>query len=273
MSDVYLEHWGQVLRLPLGETLVGRARRCRLRFSDPTVSRVHLRIIVTASEITAEDLNSRAGSWINGKRLDGRCRLGFGDVLRVGTREFTLQEQVDTSRLTHEIIQFNATDLANDALADDEQAARLPTAIAHDAPARASQSRAYRPRHPTEPLLSASPERRRGQRVRTSIPGLYASQGLLLHGTVRDVSERGLFFASDLLDAPGAVCQVDIMPEQAPTLTFSGIVRHVVDATCGRSGRPPGFGIEFTDVPDEARIWLSTFLAQQDASRHPEAAS
>lgn len=262
MRQIWLEYWGQVTRLPQGETLVGRARRCRLRFSDPTVSRVHLRITVTNEQVIIEDLDSRGGSWVNGELITEPRVLTSGDVVRVGSREFTITEQSQQSLLTDELPSIKPRYLL-DGDAAHEFEPDQPTGGHHIG---RPVVHAYRPRNPTEPVpIDEGADRRRARRVRTSIAALYVSEGLLLHGVVRDLSERGMFIASDLLDAPGTECQVDLLLEDAHTRTFQGIVRHVINASTGRSGRPPGFGIEFFEVADETRSWLRNFLKDQVA--------
>lgn len=241
---------------------MGRARRCRLRFSDPQVSRVHLRITVTDSEITAEDLDSRGGSWINGERLEGTRVLQAGDVVRVGTREFTLCEQIEPTHLTQELPLVAASVLLDAMECEEDRSAERPTSGVR-LQADHLRRHTYRPRNPTEPVVLDRTDRRRAKRVHTNIPAMYSSSGLLLHGMVRDLSPSGMFIASDLLDPPGTHCQIDLMPEDTQTLSFEGIVRHVVDASTGRSGRPPGFGIEFTHVAEETQLWLQTFLSKK----------
>ncbi len=79
------------MRCPLpnaaGATLMlGRSRRaCDIVVSDEHVSRVHLKLQVGETGHTIEDMESKWGTLINGKRLIGRHNLTHGDEIRIGT--------------------------------------------------------------------------------------------------------------------------------------------------------------------------------------------
>ena len=62
----------------------GRASKNVLSLSDSKISRVHLRVDRdSAGKITAYDLGSRSGSFINGKRFEA-VSLRVGDQIRIG---------------------------------------------------------------------------------------------------------------------------------------------------------------------------------------------
>jgi DNA-binding winged helix-turn-helix (wHTH) protein len=48
------------------------------------VSRLHARIVVSESSVTIEDLGSRNGTFVNGRRLDALSPLASGDEVRIG---------------------------------------------------------------------------------------------------------------------------------------------------------------------------------------------
>ena len=89
---------------------------------------------------------------------------------------------------------------------------------------------------------------------------MYASDSLGFDGMVRDLSEGGLFIATELLDPVGTPCQVTLLPEGSSAVTLTGVVCHAVVAETGQAGRPPGMGIEFRDVGEEAATWLRRTL-------------
>jgi hypothetical protein len=63
---------------------VGRGAAAALRLSDPSASRLHLRLRVDAAGAFAEDLGSRNGLCVNGGRARGLRRLRSGDELEAG---------------------------------------------------------------------------------------------------------------------------------------------------------------------------------------------
>jgi pSer/pThr/pTyr-binding forkhead associated (FHA) protein len=63
---------------------VGRGEAVALRLDDPTASRFHLRLQVDEGGTSAEDLGSRNGLRINGRRARGLRPLRSGDRLEVG---------------------------------------------------------------------------------------------------------------------------------------------------------------------------------------------
>jgi pSer/pThr/pTyr-binding forkhead associated (FHA) protein len=75
------------VNLPAGAYEIGRSAHCQIVLDGAKVSRLHARLVVTASGATIEDLESSNGVFVNGKRL-GRGprslvthdRLVIGDV-------------------------------------------------------------------------------------------------------------------------------------------------------------------------------------------------
>jgi DNA-binding winged helix-turn-helix (wHTH) protein len=72
-----------------GPNLVGRDRDCAIRVDSGTVSRHHLRIVVTRDLATVEDLESRNGTRVNGQRVGQRLTLKDGDEIRMGSVTMT----------------------------------------------------------------------------------------------------------------------------------------------------------------------------------------
>lgn len=54
-----------------------------------SVSRYHAKLTFDGDSWSAEDVGSSNGSFINGERLSGRCRIKEGDVLTLGRADFT----------------------------------------------------------------------------------------------------------------------------------------------------------------------------------------
>jgi len=74
-------------QLPLlrGTTLVGRDPSCELFLDSSTVSRRHARLLVTDGRPGLEDLGSKNGTWVNGRRLEAPVALEDGDEVRFGS--------------------------------------------------------------------------------------------------------------------------------------------------------------------------------------------
>ena len=76
--------------IPLPETmfLIGRGSDCHLRPHCSAVSTRHCAIAIWAGKVRVRDLQSRNGTRLNGRLIEGEAAAGDGDVLRVGTVEF-----------------------------------------------------------------------------------------------------------------------------------------------------------------------------------------
>lgn len=65
-------------------TLLGRSGEADVSIGDGTVSVNHARLTVVDGAVYLEDLGSRNGTFVNGRRVRGSTRLADGDYLRVG---------------------------------------------------------------------------------------------------------------------------------------------------------------------------------------------
>jgi len=65
-----------------GELLIGRHESCEISLPDPTLSRYHARFTHGAGGVVVEDLGSRHGTWVDGKRVE-RAELGVGASVRL----------------------------------------------------------------------------------------------------------------------------------------------------------------------------------------------
>jgi DNA-binding winged helix-turn-helix (wHTH) protein len=75
---------GREVLLPDGEHLIGRGDDCQIRSDSTRVSRHHARVRVSSGRLVVEDLGSRNGTWLHGRRLEGAAELASGDTVRVG---------------------------------------------------------------------------------------------------------------------------------------------------------------------------------------------
>jgi DNA-binding winged helix-turn-helix (wHTH) protein len=75
---------GQTVLIREGETLIGRDATCGLCLQTSTVSRRHALISVRGRTAVIEDLGSRNGTFIGGRRLVAPAKLTHGDVVKLG---------------------------------------------------------------------------------------------------------------------------------------------------------------------------------------------
>ncbi len=87
---VRLRYLAHDLEVPQGEFLIGRSPDCQLSLDDPQVSRRHAILVVQHDGVVIEDLASRNGVLVNGKRITGPTRVGDGDQLTVGSQVMSL---------------------------------------------------------------------------------------------------------------------------------------------------------------------------------------
>lgn len=72
-----------------GANIVGRDRDCAVCIDSGTVSRRHARILVTNGEATIEDLGSKNGTSVNGRKVGEPVILEEGVQVRVGSVTMT----------------------------------------------------------------------------------------------------------------------------------------------------------------------------------------
>jgi predicted component of type VI protein secretion system len=89
----------QEFHLPFGITLIGRGEDCQITLFDASVSRQHARIIVDDRCAIIDDMRSRNGSRVNGRRINGPTTLREGDRIRIGTQELVFGIAYETSHV------------------------------------------------------------------------------------------------------------------------------------------------------------------------------
>ncbi|MHC1740024.1 MAG: FHA domain-containing protein [Anaerolineaceae bacterium] len=65
------------------EMTIGRAPECDIQISDRQVSRFHARILIGGDIIEVEDLDSKNGTFIGGKKLVGKTSLEDGTIFQI----------------------------------------------------------------------------------------------------------------------------------------------------------------------------------------------
>lgn len=74
-----------------GQHVVGRDPEVELSFDSPGVSRRHALLRVSGASVTIEDLGSKNGTFVGGRRIDSETALLVGDRICVGSLEITLR--------------------------------------------------------------------------------------------------------------------------------------------------------------------------------------
>jgi DNA-binding winged helix-turn-helix (wHTH) protein len=84
--------WGErEIALSAGENLIGREQTVRVWVDDGSVSRHHARIVVDASGASLEDLGSKNGTYLRGRKVDTPAALRDGDDIRLGSVVMTFR--------------------------------------------------------------------------------------------------------------------------------------------------------------------------------------
>jgi DNA-binding winged helix-turn-helix (wHTH) protein len=79
------------LALGEGENILGRHPDNRVQIDQTAVSRRHARISIRAGKAVLEDLKSRNGTFLRGRRLSAPAQLHDGDVIRLGSIAMTFR--------------------------------------------------------------------------------------------------------------------------------------------------------------------------------------
>jgi two-component system, cell cycle response regulator len=78
---------GELHKLTQARTVVGRSPDAAIRVVDHGISREHVELVVEADRLTARDLDSTNGTYLNGVRSNVR-EIGNGDKLSIGAATF-----------------------------------------------------------------------------------------------------------------------------------------------------------------------------------------
>ena len=84
--------------------VIGRGRDAHIRVFDEGVSRAHARIWSDVDRLYVEDLTSRNGTFVNGRKIEQAIPLADGDKIQVGSTtilKFTYHDALDESFHEH----------------------------------------------------------------------------------------------------------------------------------------------------------------------------
>jgi two-component system, cell cycle response regulator len=91
---------GNIHKLAQGTHVIGRKENCEIRITDDGISRQHARIRLDGGFAYVEDLQSRNGTFVNGRRILDPTPLHDGDKIQVGrttVMRYALQDALDES--------------------------------------------------------------------------------------------------------------------------------------------------------------------------------
>lgn len=74
---------GEVISLTILPCIMGRHPSCQVNIDDPSVSRRHARVFMQSGELWLQDLGSRNGTFIDGRRLESK-QLHDGTLIQIG---------------------------------------------------------------------------------------------------------------------------------------------------------------------------------------------
>jgi pSer/pThr/pTyr-binding forkhead associated (FHA) protein len=85
----------RVVGLDNGSYILGRSRQVDIYVDDANASRRHARIVVNGDSSFIEDLKSKNGTLLNGKRLVARAPLQPNDRITIGARQYVVYADPD----------------------------------------------------------------------------------------------------------------------------------------------------------------------------------
>ena len=91
LAPFRLVHGNRKIPLSAGENILGRDPDASVHIDHASVSRRHARISVRGSKVVLEDLASRNGTFLAGRRIDSPVELHDGDIIGLGPVTLTFQ--------------------------------------------------------------------------------------------------------------------------------------------------------------------------------------
>ncbi len=103
----------QTFTIPLGDRdlAIGSAENADIRIDSNTLSRLHARIALRDGQVYLTDLNSRNGTFLNGKRLQPNIEQEWlpGDYLRLPDATLELMQQQSAQKVARNDLKLTAT--------------------------------------------------------------------------------------------------------------------------------------------------------------------
>ena len=134
---VLIQDDGPSRRFRLNEEglVIGRSPEAGVRVNDEMVSRQHVRVYLSGQEVRVEDLDSRNGIFINGRRIT-ESAFKEGETLSVGNATFQLSRYTQAPATNQTMISFEEGAQLCEEFTTELSAARPARALPRGAPAR-----------------------------------------------------------------------------------------------------------------------------------------
>lgn len=89
---------GQLMQIPEGTVVIGRASVADLRLQHPSVSRRHAQIRRAGSQFFVRDLGSQNGTYVNKRKIGTEVEIKPGDAIAVGNALMKLRGPMDRAQ-------------------------------------------------------------------------------------------------------------------------------------------------------------------------------
>ena len=89
---------GQVIPVDVPAFRIGQSEDCHLRSNSSRISQQHCAIHTHDDTVTVQDLGSKNGTFVNGKKISSPKQLKDGDELTVGRHSFTVSIEVTAAQ-------------------------------------------------------------------------------------------------------------------------------------------------------------------------------
>ncbi|KAA0256045.1 MAG: FHA domain-containing protein [Acidobacteria bacterium] len=86
----------RTVRLETGVYTFGRSSAALIPLKDPLLSRLHARVRVEEDRVLVEDMESRNGTYVNGRKVGGAVALTRGDRITIGNTVLVLGDEAST---------------------------------------------------------------------------------------------------------------------------------------------------------------------------------
>jgi DNA-binding winged helix-turn-helix (wHTH) protein len=96
----FLIHRHRRFALPAGESILGRGKESPVPIDARSVSRRHARLLITPEGAELEDLGSKNGTFVGGRRIQQAASLFDGDEIRLGSVRLQLRYIAEESTVT-----------------------------------------------------------------------------------------------------------------------------------------------------------------------------
>lgn len=147
-----------------GVHLVGRSEEAEILLADESISRRHARIHNTEQGLMVEDLGSSNGTYVQGRKIEGRVRIGLGEEVRLGAVTFRMDPEVgEAGGLGEQLADAEAVEpeqmrrRTNKITAEELDWAKAKKATARQAPAAPVAVAAGAAKYPGSSLFQAAP--------------------------------------------------------------------------------------------------------------------